>query len=208
MGERVAVFAFGVLAGFVCMALPVIRRRAHPDYRPEPGQLARPAARSALGMAFGLVMGGFTAWTVLYGLLGPGPLGVRAALGWVGALGWAMMAAGLVLVAIGQSQMGASWRMDIPAGETPLVTRGLFSVVRNPIYAAMELMLVGLALATPSPWPFALCVALAGVLALRARIEERHLLGLHGEDYCRYAAQVGRFLPGLGRLRPASGADG
>jgi putative intracellular protease/amidase len=31
-------------------------------------------------------------------------------------------------------------------------------------------------------------------------IEERHLLRTHGKEYSRYAARVGRFLPGVGRI--------
>ncbi len=202
MLERIAVALFGALAGFVCMALPSIRLRRHPEYRPMPRRVARPASESALSVAFGLIMGGFATWTTLFGLLGPGRLGAWASAAWVGACGWAAMLAGLLLVALGQAQMGASWRMGIPAGAPPLVTGGLFGVVRNPIYAATEVMFIGVALVTPSPWSLALCAALAAVLALRARVEERHLLSAHGENFRHYAARVGRLVPGLGRLRP------
>jgi protein-S-isoprenylcysteine O-methyltransferase Ste14 len=207
--ERIAVPLFGPLAGFVCMALPAIRLRSRTQFRrgsrhaPRAVGIRRMPAtvESVLGMAFGLVMAGFTAWMLLFGLLGPESLAVRTAPTWVGACGWFVMAAGLLLVAIGQTQMGASWRMGIPNGATPLVTQGLFGVVRNPIYAATELMFLGMTFVTPSPWPIALCGALAVVVALRARVEEQHLLSLHGEDYRRYAHRVGRFVPGLGKIR-------
>ena len=35
----------------------------------------------------------------------------------------------------------------------------------------------------------------------RVRQEERHLLRTHGAVYAEYAARVGRFVPGVGRLR-------
>ena len=49
-------------------------------------------------------------------------------------------------------------------------------------------------------------IVLAGAgmvgLELHVRfIEEPYLLRVHGEQYAAYAAQVGRFLPGIGRLR-------
>jgi protein-S-isoprenylcysteine O-methyltransferase Ste14 len=50
-------------------------------------------------------------------------------------------------------------------------------------------------------------VALAGLVALLIAleiqvrlVEERHLLRAHGDSYRQYAARVGRFVPGLGRL--------
>ena len=45
------------------------------------------------------------------------------------------------------------------------------------------------------------------LIMLQARLEEQHLLALHGEAYRRYASAAGRFLPGLGRLAsPPQGA--
>ena len=35
-------------------------------------------------------------------------------------------------------------------------------------------------------------------------VEEPHLLATHGRAYADYAARVGRFVPGIGRLRPTS----
>jgi protein-S-isoprenylcysteine O-methyltransferase Ste14 len=44
------------------------------------------------------------------------------------------------------------------------------------------------------------------LVSLQVRLEEDHLLRLHGGAYQRYAARVGRFLPGVGRLE-APGLD-
>jgi protein-S-isoprenylcysteine O-methyltransferase Ste14 len=35
-------------------------------------------------------------------------------------------------------------------------------------------------------------------------VEEPYLLRTHGDNYAAYAARVGRFLPGLGRLTPSA----
>jgi protein-S-isoprenylcysteine O-methyltransferase Ste14 len=102
-----------------------------------------------------------------------------------------------------QLAMGASWRVGVdPEETTSLVTGGPFAVVRNPIYSAMLPGALGLTMMVPS-W-----VALAGLigaaLAVEAqvrRVEEPHLLRVHGEEYARYAARVGRFVPGVGRRR-------
>lgn len=133
---------------------------------------------------------------ILAGLATPGP--ATAALAVVLAL------AGLTLAVWAQETMGPAWRADIPPGRNArLVTRGPFAVVRNPNYVAM----LGVGLATVSLAPGLLTiggwVCLLGSLLLTARAEEPELRGRYGEEYARYAARVGRFLPGIGRLSAA-----
>ena len=118
------------------------------------------------------------------------------------ATGVAIFIAGLVGTLYAQVAMGESWRIGVDEGErTALVTSGPFAVVRNPIFTAMLPASLGLALLVPN------VVALAGfgvlVLALEIQVrlvEEPYLLRQHGEAYRNYAARVGRFVPGLGRL--------
>lgn len=65
-----------------------------------------------------------------------------------------MQIVGLVLFAIGhfgtlasQSAMGASWRIGVDADErTELVAAGILRVARNPIFTAMAIASIGLAL--------------------------------------------------------------
>jgi protein-S-isoprenylcysteine O-methyltransferase Ste14 len=97
--------------------------------------------------------------------------------------------------------MGAAWRIGIDERATPLITHGLYQLVRNPIYTAMDLMLAGALLVAPSPWTLAAAVTVSIALALQTRLEERHLSELHGPTYRAYASRVGRFLPGIGRFR-------
>lgn len=103
---------------------------------------------------------------------------------------------------LAQLSMGDSWRVGVDESEqTRLVTTGLFARVRNPIFSFMGLSLLGLVLLIPSP-----TALLAGVLTLvgvelQVRIvEEPHLARTHGAAYGDYAARVGRFVPGVGRL--------
>ena len=69
-------------------------------------------------------------------------------------------------------------------------------------FAAMIPAFAGIALLAPNIVTLAGAVLLLVALELHTRlIEEPHLLRVHGEQYTSYAARVGRFLPGIGRLR-------
>jgi protein-S-isoprenylcysteine O-methyltransferase Ste14 len=102
-----------------------------------------------------------------------------------------------------QLGMGASWRIGVSEDQgTDLVTGGWFSVCRNPIYTAMVVGWTGFAFMVPTWLAFAAVVVIALALELQVRAsEEPYLLRTHGDEYRRYAARVGRFLPSVGRLR-------
>jgi protein-S-isoprenylcysteine O-methyltransferase Ste14 len=110
---------------------------------------------------------------------------------------------GIGAVFVVQSHMGASWRANVDYSErTELVRTGVFAVVRNPIFTLIVITAVGLALMTPN------AVALAGVFAIAVGInlhvrlvEEPYLHHVHGDAYLSYTAQVGRFVPRVGRSR-------
>jgi protein-S-isoprenylcysteine O-methyltransferase Ste14 len=149
------------------------------------------------------------AFVAAYALRGPAPLGVwpfPASSAWLG-LGVGL--AGLLLVALAQRQMGASFRIGIDDAETDLVQGGLFGLVRNPIFSALLVLLAGMFLAVPCLWTLALWIASALTVSKQVRLEERHLIDQHGDAYRSYAARVGRFVPGIGRLaHHAAEADG
>lgn len=118
-------------------------------------------------------------------------------------VGIVLTAVGLIGTLAAQVTMGSSWRIGVDTTErTELVTTGLFSLVRNPIFAAMLPTAVGLALLVPNWLSLAGFVALFAALELQTRIvEEPYLIATHGDSYASYAARVGRFLPGVGRLQ-------
>ena len=118
------------------------------------------------------------------------------------ATGVAIFLVGLVGTFYAQVAMGESWRIGVDVDErTALVTTGPFAVVRNPIFAAMLPASLGLALLVPNAAALAGFGALVLALQIQVRLlEEPYLLRQHGEAYRNYAARVGRFVPGLGRL--------
>lgn len=113
----------------------------------------------------------------------------------------AVVGTGLTLAA--QVAMGVSWRIGVdPAERTELVTTGPFALVRNPIFTAMAVTSLGLTLMVPNPVAALGFAVLVVAVQMQVRaVEEPYLLAVHGEVYRRYAARVGRFVPGVGRLR-------
>jgi protein-S-isoprenylcysteine O-methyltransferase Ste14 len=133
-----------------------------------------------------------------------GPLALpefARALPWYGAL---RMAAAIVapasLAAIVKcwSRMGKDWRMAVTAEpDQALITDGLFSRMRHPIYAFSMLLVLCTVVVVPTV-PMALCGAgLVALWVVKAYNEERHMLRQHGDEYARYLARTGRFLPRL-----------
>jgi protein-S-isoprenylcysteine O-methyltransferase Ste14 len=160
------------------------------------------------GSAEWLVGVGFAAAS-LFGLAAP----VLALLGWVEpissldisavhVLGTALALLGIAGTLYAQLAMGKSWRIGVdPEERIPLVTGGPFAFVRNPIYSAVWPTALGLALLVPSWVALVGLVGIAAALELQVRvIEEPYLLRTHGDAYAEYAARVGRFVPGVGRI--------
>lgn len=90
-------------------------------------------------------------------------------------------------------RLGTDFRTHKPA--STLVTDGPYRVSRNPIYIALSLVHIGIAVAVDSPWMLAMLIpALAVVRVGVIAREERYLEAKFGDDYRRYRASVRRWL--------------
>lgn len=162
-------------------------------------------ALGAGGIALGIV--GSLAGTVLglAAVLDPLSIADHAWLRWPGA-GVATLATALVVAA--QSNMGSSWRVGVDQSETTdLVTGGLFSLTRNPIFLGIVLFYAGIALLVPNVLTIAPFVVIVLTVEVQVRlVEEPYLTRTHGDAYLAYASRTGRLIPGIGRLRRPRGA--
>lgn len=202
---RVLLPASWALFALVAMVLPIVRLRRRTGVFAVTTLRTRDRAEVALGVGLFVCLGGAAALAGLYAALGADRLGVARAPAAVAVAGVACLGLGIGVVVLAQAQMGASWRIGIEEKETGLVTHGLFALVRNPIYSGMLLVVLGEALVAPCAATAGAALGSALFLDLQTRREERHLLARHGEDYRRWAARVGRFVPGLGRIRRICG---
>jgi protein-S-isoprenylcysteine O-methyltransferase Ste14 len=157
-----------------------------------------------VGFAAALVLGFAAPVLDLFGVLDP----VAVVDGEVAhVVGIVLAVTGIAGTLYAQVAMGASWRIGVDATErTELVTAGPFALVRNPIFAAMLPTSLGLVLLVPNVVALVGFVALFAALQVQTRaVEEPYLIATHGQTYVTYAARVGRFFPGLGRLRAQQG---
>jgi protein-S-isoprenylcysteine O-methyltransferase Ste14 len=92
------------------------------------------------------------------------------------------------LFVLARWQLGSSF--SVKAKASRLVTTGLYSRIRNPIYLFGGLFIVGLSLFL-SPWgPLAVALVIVPMQVVRARREERVLAEAFGEEYVRYKSKT------------------
>jgi len=78
---------------------------------------------------------------------------------------------------------------------TSLMTEGVFTLSRNPMYLGMLLILIGLALLLGTLAPFLICVGFAILLDYRfIQVEERVLSDQFGAEWSGYRAAVRRWI--------------
>jgi protein-S-isoprenylcysteine O-methyltransferase Ste14 len=113
-------------------------------------------------------------------------------------LGWLLTVAGVAAFARAVLELGRAFTpYPLPNQRGPLVTHGLFALVRHPIYFAALVILLGWALLWHS-WPgLALLIIPLAFFDQKAAVEESALHRLYPGDYAAYAQRVKKLLPGV-----------
>jgi len=114
--------------------------------------------------------------------------------------GAALVVAGLAFIVLARRELarhGQPTDPGLPTGK--LVTTGVFSVSRNPLYLGGAWLLAGIALILHLPWSLVLLLpAIVACHYLLIAPEERYLAAKFGIEYAQYAASVRRW---FGRAR-------
>lgn len=110
-------------------------------------------------------------------------------------IGWVLLFISLIVVSIAQTQMANSWRIGIDENnKTELVTKGFFSVSRNPIFLGIMIANIGLFLVLPNAFTL-LIISLSTVsINTQIRLEEAFLEKEHGKEYSNYKQKVRRWI--------------
>ena len=158
--------------------------------------------REALGVAVVLVLVG----QATIGTVRPQSLAVyttsRLADAIAHVTGAVVLFGGIALLVTAQLNLGASWRIGIEEGASPgLVTNGFYRFCRNPIFVAILITLAGYTLLLPTRLSLALLIGAFIGIRQQVLTEEAYLSRTYGDAYRAYARHVGRFVPGIGKLR-------
>jgi protein-S-isoprenylcysteine O-methyltransferase Ste14 len=84
--------------------------------------------------------------------------------------------------------------MPEPRAGSALVTNGIYSLVRHPMYLAVLLCAAGASLAYGLLWKWCLSIALLAVLLVKLRREEKMLLQKY-DDYAAYRDRTKAIVP-------------
>jgi protein-S-isoprenylcysteine O-methyltransferase Ste14 len=118
---------------------------------------------------------------------------------WQGWLGAAVFAAAWWMFYRTHKDLGRNWSVTLEVRERhTLVTNGVYSRVRHPMYAAFWLWALAQALLLPN-WvagPAGL-VGFGALFFLRIGREEALMIETFGDEYRRYMARTARVLPGI-----------
>jgi protein-S-isoprenylcysteine O-methyltransferase Ste14 len=141
------------------------------------------------------------------GMLGTILLGYRANVPVGNAVaGAALMACALALYewarqTIMERRFHIAWNGDVPEA---VCEAGPYRLVRHPLYASYMLAFAAQFAAVPSLWIGAIFIFNVGLFTHAALDDERSLARSHlADEYARYKARTGMFLPRLGR-KPAT----
>lgn len=103
-------------------------------------------------------------------------------------IGLLIVAISLPFLVIARVQLGRAFSVQARASE--LVTTGLYSRIRNPIYVFSSLVFVGLIVWWGNPWYFLVFAVIIPVQFIRARKESQVLREKFGAAYDEYSRKT------------------
>ena len=78
--------------------------------------------------------------------------------------------------------------------KTELITTGMFSISRNPIFLGMKATLLDFFLVIPNAITLTVAVTGFALIDIQVRLEEKHILNLNDDSYQNYCKKVRRWL--------------
>lgn len=111
---------------------------------------------------------------------------------WMGVI---LITAGIVFFIVTLNDFGKSWRVGIDKDNAgKLVTTGVFSISRNPIFLFVDIFFAGIAMIYSNP--FFILAAVVVIVGIHYQIlqEEKFLLSKYGDVYEAYKSKVRRYI--------------
>jgi protein-S-isoprenylcysteine O-methyltransferase Ste14 len=95
------------------------------------------------------------------------------------------------------ADLGTNWSPSLEIREKhELITRGIYGVIRHPMYASQLLWVLAQVLLLPNWLAGSLdLLVFVAFYSLRVRAEERRMLDSFGDQYRAYTSKVGGIIP-------------
>lgn len=101
----------------------------------------------------------------------------------------------LLWIWVAQVQMGNSWRIGIDENsKTELVTGGIFSISRNPVFLGIKVNMLGFFLVAPNAVTLSILLSGIALINIQVSLEEKYLTAIHGQNYRHYCEKVRRWI--------------
>lgn len=116
---------------------------------------------------------------------------------WAGWVGAAILAGALFVFWRAHADLGLNWSPSLEIRQKhELITRGIYGVIRHPMYASQWLWVVAQVLLLPN-WiaGWVNLIVFIPFYLLRVRAEERMMLDTFGDQYRDYMSKVGGVIP-------------
>lgn len=110
------------------------------------------------------------------------------AVAWI--VGFPLFLGGIVIIMLAVHQIGLPAASTAPRRDRKLITTGIYSRLRNPIYLGEMLWSTGWAVLFKAQWALAVTPLWIAFLLAIALLEERRLQEEYGEEYERYRRDV------------------
>ena len=115
-------------------------------------------------------------------------------------VGVVLLVVGFIISLIAKKQLGASWSPSIRIDseeDKKIVTSGLYSIVRHPIYFGLVFILLGIDIYAADYVLWTMSVIVLVVVVIRIEFEEKELKNRFGEKYNAYAKKTKKIIPGI-----------
>lgn len=115
-------------------------------------------------------------------------------------VGIVLFGMGVALAFIARKQLGDNWSPSIKIKDEKgkkLITSGLYSKVRHPIYLSLILMIAGIDLYSFDYVLLGLSAANLIIIVVRSEFEEKELKNRFGDEYYEYEKKTKKILPGI-----------
>lgn len=113
-------------------------------------------------------------------------------------LGVISVVSGLILASMASRVISVSTVADMrPHRKAELVTDGIYSRIRHPLYLAVFLLFSGIALIYPFPVVIIFSLSMIAYTVIGAYFEEQKLVKFFGEAYLEYKKSAGFIIPKL-----------